>query len=70
MVDRHGGAAVVRPRRAATDLLPPARADGVHAVDVYVAPVKLEDGLILPGNLREMIRLRGPTIDLPITFGI
>jgi len=37
---------------------------------VYVAPVKLKDGQILPANLREAIRLRGPTIELPITFGI
>ena len=42
----------------------------MRAVDVYVAPVKLDGDRILPGNLREVIRLRGPTIDLPITFGI
>ena len=41
-----------------------------HAVDVYLAPVKLERRQHSPGNLREMIRMRGPTIDLPITFGI
>ena len=35
-----------------------------------IAPVKVERDQILPGNLRELIRLRGPTIDLPITFGI
>jgi hypothetical protein len=63
-------AAVVSSAEAASDLLTAAKADGVQAVDVYVAPVKLEDGLILPANLREAIRLRGPTIDLPITFGI
>ena len=39
-------------------------------VDVYLAPVKIERDRIIPGNLREMIRMRGPTIDLPITFGI
>jgi hypothetical protein len=32
--------------------------------------VKLDRDRILPGNLRELIRLRGPTIDLPLTFGI
>ena len=64
-------AAVVATSAAATELLAAAKADGVRAVDVYLAPVKFErDNQILPGNLRELIRLRGPTIDLPITFGI
>jgi hypothetical protein len=63
-------AAVVSSAEAATSLLAAAKADGVQAVDVYVAPVKLKDGRILPANLREAIRLRGPTIELPITFGI
>jgi hypothetical protein len=36
-----------------------------------VAPVKLAtDGAVLPGNLREHIRLRGPTIMLPTPFGV
>ena len=40
-------------------------------VDPYIAPVKLtRDGEVRPGNLRELIRLSGPTIDLPVTFGI
>jgi Protein of unknown function (DUF2849) len=48
-----------------------AAADGLRAVDPYIAPVKIaRDGGILPGNLRERIRLGGPTIDLPVTFGI
>ena len=63
-------AAVVSSADAATALLTAAKADGVQAVDVYVAPVKLKDGRILPANLREAIRLRGPTFELPITFGI
>ena len=63
-------AAVVSTSAAATELLTSARADGINAVDVYIAPVKVEQNSILPGNLRELIRLRGPTIDLPITFGI
>jgi hypothetical protein len=25
---------------------------------------------VRPGNLRELIRLGGPTIELPVTFGI
>jgi predicted NAD/FAD-binding protein len=63
-------AAIVTTADEATVLLAAAKADGVRAVDVYVAPVKLERDRVLPGNLRELIRLRGPTVDLPITFGI
>ncbi len=62
-------AAVVSNATAATELLTPAKADGINAVDVYVAPVKLEDDRILPGNLREQIRMRGPTIELPYSYG-
>ena len=33
----------------------------------YIAPVEIKDGgKIKPGNLREHIRLRGVTIDLPV----
>jgi hypothetical protein len=63
-------AAIVSTSADAGELLTEARADGLHAVDVYIAPVKLEQNRVLPGNLRELIRLNGPTIDLPITFGI
>jgi hypothetical protein len=62
-------AAVVTTATAATELLTRAKADGTQAVDVYVAPVKLEDDRILPGNLREIIRMRGPTIELPYSYG-
>ena len=62
-------AAIVSTATAATELLTPAKADGINAVDVYVAPVKLEDDRILPGNLREAIRMRGPTIELPYSYG-
>jgi DNA-binding LacI/PurR family transcriptional regulator len=63
-------AAVVSNAEVATALLSAAKADGVRAVDVYVAPVKLDGQHIRPANLREAIRLRGPTIDLPFSFGI
>lgn len=63
-------AAVVSTAPAATELLTAARSEGTRVVDVYIAPVKLDQNRILPGNLRELIRLQGPTIDLPITFGI
>jgi hypothetical protein len=64
-------AAVATTAPTASELLAGALADDRNAVGAYVAPVKREaDGRIEPGNLRETIRLRGPTFDLPITFGI
>ncbi len=64
-------AAVATNAAAAQDLIKAALADDLHAVGPYVAPVKLAPGgRVRPGNLRELIRLGGPTIDLPLTFGI
>jgi hypothetical protein len=63
-------AAVVDNAPAATTLLAAAIADDIGAVGAYVAPVRLGADGIEPGNLRERIRLAGPTIDLPVTFGI
>ena len=63
---RLDSAAVTTSAAVAQDLLAAARADGLHAVDAYVAPVQMgEDGRVRPGNLRERIRSGGPTIDLP-----
>jgi predicted NAD/FAD-binding protein len=60
-------AAVVTTAGAATAMLDAAIADDVGAVGAYVAPVNLDhDGTMRPGNLRERIRLAGPTIDLPV----
>ena len=59
-------AAVVTTAAAARELLAAAVADDVGAVQPYVAPVELAEGLnAKPGNLRERIRLRGPTFALP-----
>jgi hypothetical protein len=59
-------AAVVTTAPAAQDLLKGAAADDVGAVGPYVAPVEVTaDSRVLPGNLRERIRLAGPTIELP-----
>jgi hypothetical protein len=64
-------AAVVATTPAATELLAASVADDIAAVGAYVAPVRLgPDGRPQPGNLRESIRRAGPTIELPITFGI
>jgi Protein of unknown function (DUF2849) len=64
-------AAIATTVAVARQLIDAAAADDLRAVGPYVAPVKLgEGGRVRPGNLRELIRLAGPTIDLPITFGI
>ena len=64
-------AAVTTSTSTARDLIKEAAADDLRAVGPYIAPVKLTAGGDLrPGNLREAIRLGGPTIDLPATFGI
>ena len=62
-------AAVVRDAQAAKVLLAAAAADGIRAVDAYVAPVEIDALGIHPGNLRERIRVGGPTFDLPASFG-
>ena len=49
----------------ATQLLREANASDIDAVSAYVAPVILEAGGIQPGNLRERIRVAGPTFALP-----
>jgi hypothetical protein len=63
-------AAVVTTAPAATELLHAGLADDVGAVGAYVAPVHLDGKSIKPGNLRERIRLQGPTFELPASFGI
>ena len=57
-------AAVVTTTPAATELLAAALADKLKAVDAYVAPVELTAQRVQPGNLRERIRLNGPTVAL------
>jgi Protein of unknown function (DUF2849) len=64
-------AAIATNAAGARALIDAAVADDLRAVGPYVAPVKLTTGgHVRPGNLRELIRLGGPTIDLPVTFGI
>jgi hypothetical protein len=59
-------AAVVDNALAAAEMLRAAEADDVRAVGPYVAPVDLSaDRRVVPGNLRERIRVGGPTIALP-----
>lgn len=63
-------ASVVSTEPEARRLLAIGIADDVGAVGAYVAPVKLAAGAVLPGNLREHIRVSGPTILLPQPFGV
>ena len=60
-------AAVVRNAAGAQQLMSAAVADDLGAVGAYVAPVELlPGGQVRPGNLRELIRRGGPTIELPV----
>jgi hypothetical protein len=64
-------AAITTSSEGAHTLMDAATSDDLRAVGPYVAPVKVgAGGEVRPGNLRELIRLGGPTIDLPVTFGI
>jgi hypothetical protein len=68
---RISDAAVVTTAPAASSLLAAAVAEDVLVVGPYVAPVGLDpDGRAQPGNLRERIRVNGPTFDLPADLGI
>jgi Protein of unknown function (DUF2849) len=61
-------AAVTSNAATARDLIGAAIADDLRAVGPYIAPVSVTaDGVVLPGNLREIIRRNGPTIALPAT---
>ena len=61
-------AAIVRTAAEARELLAESVADDIGAVGAYIAPVDINDGgNIRPGNLRELIRQRGVTIELPLS---
>lgn len=62
-------AAVVTNAQDAKKLLAAAATEDLEAVGPYVAPVEIEDGRIQPGNLRERIRVAGPSFDLPHSSG-
>jgi Protein of unknown function (DUF2849) len=59
-------AAVTSDAAVARAILKEALDDDLHAVGSYIAPVKRgKSGHFQPGNLRELIRWRGPSIALP-----
>ncbi len=61
---------VVSTSEAATALLQDALSSDEVAIGTYIAPVRLVGSQVLPGNLREQIRLDGLTFALPQSFGI
>ncbi len=63
-----GGAAIVIDADSARALAEAAAGDDLNAIGPYIAPVKvLPGGNVRPGNLREIIRRSGPTIEIPAT---
>jgi hypothetical protein len=65
-----GEALVTSDAAIAGSLIAAAVADDLRAVGPYIAPVRIgKDGAPEPGNLREIIRRKGPTIALPQLAG-
>jgi hypothetical protein len=62
-------AAIVDNANDAKALLAAASTEDLEAVGPYVAPVDTGGGRVMPGNLRERIRVGGPTFDLPGVAG-
>ena len=59
-------AVIVDSEAEAKKLLQRAAGEGTVAVGAYAAPVEHdENGRVIPGNLREVIRRSGPTFELP-----
>jgi predicted NAD/FAD-binding protein len=64
---RLGDAAIATSAAAAKALLTAAADDEIRAVGAYAAPVTLTaGGEVRPGNLRELIRVRGPSVEQPL----
>ena len=62
-------AAIVHNAQDAKKLLAAASSEDLEAVGPYIAPVDTAGGVVTPGNLREQIRVSGPTFDLPGATG-
>ena len=68
---RLDSAAVVSTAPAAKELLTRRRpTTSAPSAPTWRRCVSINDGTVRPGNLRERIRLAGPTFDLPASFGI
>jgi hypothetical protein len=53
----------------ARNALKTAQGDGLEAVGPYVAPIETSEASAQPGNIREFIRISGPTFVLPSDTG-
>src|SRR5208337_2852855 len=51
--------------RSAEEALKAAQGDALEAVGPYVAPIDASEPSVQPGNIRELIRINGPTFVLP-----
>ncbi len=63
--DELGAAHVFWSAAEAQSALKAAQAEGLEAVGAYVAPINAGETATQPGNLREHIRVSGPTFALP-----
>ncbi|MGO9543201.1 MAG: DUF2849 domain-containing protein [Rhodomicrobium sp.] len=60
-----GSAQVFWSAGEAQNALKAAQAEGLEAVGAYAAPIDASETAARPGNLREFIRISGPTFALP-----
>jgi hypothetical protein len=60
-----GDAQILRSTEDAQKALKAAQGDGLEAVGPYVAPIDASEKSVQPGNIREIIRISGPTFLLP-----
>jgi len=60
-----GAANVLWSAEDAQAALKAAQSDGLEAVGAYLAPIDASETAAQPGNLREFIRIGGPTFALP-----
>ncbi|MBI3700969.1 MAG: DUF2849 domain-containing protein [Afipia sp.] len=65
--DNLADAKIVDSSDDARKLLAEAVADDLGAVGAYIAPVRLDGGRVVPGNLREEIRVKGTSFPLPLS---
>ena len=60
-----GDAQILRSADEAQKALKTAQGDALEAVGPYVAPIDASEPSVQPGNIRELIRINGPTFVLP-----
>lgn len=64
-----GDAQILWSVEEARNALKAAQGDGLEAVGPYVAPIDASEASAQPGNMRELIRIGGPTFALPSDTG-